>query len=270
VAPAVSFGTVADEVTGHLVGTGSGQRRRLAEQIIAQVRSGGPETASLLHEAGLPPDGRYLVVALGGMTRELAEELLAGYTGPVVAAPSGDQIVGFVLSAPDAVPFVGWLRDAAAAVAAPGVRFTAGVSGPVDGCGALAGALRDATIARRLAALRSPEPVRGTAAPPVAVATSADADPHELLLASVAAPVLRSFRDRLLGPLAAYDEQHHADLVPTLRAFLDCNGSWSACATKLYVHVNTVRYRIGRIEELTGRDLSSLANRVDFFLALRS
>jgi DNA-binding PucR family transcriptional regulator len=35
------------------------------------------------------------------------------------------------------------------------------------------------------------------------------------------------------------------------------------------VHVNTLRYRIGRIEELTGRDLSRLADRVDFYLALR-
>ncbi len=37
----------------------------------------------------------------------------------------------------------------------------------------------------------------------------------------------------------------------------------------VYVHVNTVRYRIRRIEELTGRDLSSLDDQVDFFLALR-
>jgi DNA-binding PucR family transcriptional regulator len=34
-------------------------------------------------------------------------------------------------------------------------------------------------------------------------------------------------------------------------------------------HVNTVRYRIRRIEDLTGRDLSSLDDQVDFFLALR-
>jgi hypothetical protein len=246
------------------------QRRRLAEQIIAQVRSGGTDTASLLREADLPPDGHYLAVAFGGISRDLAEQLLAGYSSEMVVAPSGDQIFGFVLSPPDAVPLTGWLRDAATAVAVPGIRFTAGVSDPVDGCGSFPAALRDAAIARRLAVLRSPEPARGSPPPPVAVATSADADSHELLLASVAAPVLRSFRDRLLGPVAAYDKRHHAELVPTLRAFLDCNGSWSACAEKLYVHVNTVRYRIGRIEELTGRDLSSLATRVDFFLALRS
>ena len=92
---------------------------------------------------------------------------------------------------------------------------------------------------------------------------------HELLLASVPTPVLRSFRDRLLGPLRDYDDLHNADLVTTLRLFLACDGSWSACASRMYVHVNTVRYRISRVEALTGRDLSALADRVDFFLALR-
>src|SRR6516162_54455 len=90
------------------------------------------------------------------------------------------------------------------------------------------------------------------------------------LLASVPAPVLRSFRERLLGPLAEYDARHHAELLPTLRSFLACDGSWSACASRMYIHVNTVRYRIGRIEALTGRDLSALPDRVDFFLALTS
>jgi DNA-binding PucR family transcriptional regulator len=95
------------------------------------------------------------------------------------------------------------------------------------------------------------------------------ADSHERLLASVPTPVLRSFTERLLGPLADYDARHNAELLPTLRSFLACDGSWSACASRMYVHVNTVRYRIGRIEALTGRDLSALADRVDFFLALR-
>ena len=92
---------------------------------------------------------------------------------------------------------------------------------------------------------------------------------HERLLASVPTPVLRSFRDRLLGPLREYDDRHNAELLATLRSFLACDGSWSACAALMYVHVNTVRYRISRVEALTGRDLSALADRVDFFLALR-
>lgn len=92
---------------------------------------------------------------------------------------------------------------------------------------------------------------------------------HELLLASVPAAVRRSLGERLLGPVREYDTRHNAELLPTLASFLACDGSWSACAARMYVHVNTVRYRIGRIEALTGRDLSALADRVDFFLALR-
>ena len=141
------------------------------------------------------------------------------------------------------------------------VRVTVGVSAPAEGVTALAGALHEASSARRLAALR------GTTA--LSVVTSDEVASHELLLATVPGSVLRSFRDRLLGPLLAYDDRHRAELLPTLREFLACSGSWNACAAKMYVHVNTVRYRIRRIEELTGRDLSRLDDQVDFFLALR-
>src|SRR5581483_3277007 len=103
----------------------------------------------------------------------------------------------------------------------------------------------------------------------VSVVTSDEVASHELLLATVPPSVLRSFRARLLGPLLAYDDRHRAELLPTLREFLACSGSWNVCAAKMYVHVNTVRYRIRRIEELTGRDLSSLNDQVDFYLALQ-
>jgi DNA-binding PucR family transcriptional regulator len=104
---------------------------------------------------------------------------------------------------------------------------------------------------------------------PVPVSPVSEPPLHELLLASVPVPVLRSSRERLLGPVREYDTRHNAELLSTLRSFLACDGSWSACAARMYVHVNTVRYRISRIEALTGRDLSALADRVDFFLALR-
>jgi DNA-binding PucR family transcriptional regulator len=144
------------------------------------------------------------------------------------------------------------------------IRLSVGVSAPAEGVAALAGALHEAQSARRLAVIRA-----GTGPGAVCVVTSDEVASHELLLASVPGSVLRSFRERLLGPLLAYDERHRAELLPTLREFLACSGSWHACAATMYVHVNTVRYRIRRIEELTGRDLSSLDDQVDFFLALR-
>jgi hypothetical protein len=254
-----SFGAVTDEVSRRIGGSAAGLRRRLADEIVTQLSAGG-EVVSLLRTAGLSPDGRFLAVALGGIGREDAEELLGMRA---VVAPSGVEVVAFVPETPDVVGFADWLRGRHRG----GGTLTAGISAVIEGCGGLAGALREASSARRLAVLRASS---GADTGAVVVATSAEADSHELLLASVAGPVLRTFRERLLGPVADYDERHHAELLPTLRTFLDCDGSWNACATKLYVHVNTVRYRISRIEELTGRNLSSLPDRVDFFLALRS
>ena len=170
---------------------------------------------------------------------------------------------------PAAHAFAARLRDAQPVLESDRsrIKLAIGISAPAEGVAALSGALHEAQSARRLATIRAaaaPAPV-----PAVYVVTSDEVASHELLLASVPGSVLRSFRDRLLGPLLAYDERHRAELLPTLREFLACSGSWNACAARMYVHVNTVRYRIRRIEELTGRDLSCLDDQVDFFLALR-
>ena len=276
--------------------------RKLAEAIVTMLASGNgegaapAEIASLMRAAGLPPDGRYLVAAMSAAASamvtgpnadrwrcDLAGELAMPVAEGALVAPLGDEIVLLVPSpatrpacprqprgalAPDDPASAAHLFAAAIRGAQPvlesdrsRIRLTVGVSAPAEGVTALSGAWHEAGSARRLAALRG-----GTA---ISVVTSDEVASHELLLATVPASVLRSFRERLLGPLVAYDDRHRAELLPTLREFLACSGSWNACAAKMYVHVNTVRYRIRRIEELTGRDLSSLNDQVDFFLALR-
>ena len=124
----------------------------------------------------------------------------------------------------------------------------------------LRGALEEARHARRVAAAR---PGRVCAAGHQELAS------HVLLLPFVPDDVRRAFTARLLDPLRDYDQRHRAELIPTLEAFLDCDGSWTRCATRLHLHVNTLRYRVGRIEQLTSRDLSRLEDKLDFFLALR-
>jgi PucR C-terminal helix-turn-helix domain len=153
-------------------------------------------------------------------------------------------------------------RPAERLVLSPAGRSAAGASAAPPRPGAAAPPASDSGGGASTEPGAGPHPLRagpGQPEPPL----------HELLLASVPVPVLRSLGDRLLGPVRDYDVRHKADLLPTLASFLACDGSWSACASRMYVHVNTVRYRIGRIESLTGRDLSALADRVDFFLALR-
>ncbi|MET0136036.1 MAG: helix-turn-helix domain-containing protein, partial [Kibdelosporangium sp.] len=91
---------------------------------------------------------------------------------------------------------------------------------------------------------------------------------HRLLLAAVPNELRMSFRSRVLGPVLAYDTEHRSELAHTLRVFLECSGSWAHASAELHVHVNTLRYRIGRVAELTGRDLTRFADRVDLYLAL--
>jgi Purine catabolism regulatory protein-like family/PucR C-terminal helix-turn-helix domain/GGDEF-like domain len=184
--------------------------------------------------------------------------------------PQNSQDAPRVGADPAAQAFAARLRDAQPVLESDRsrIRLTVGVSAPAEGVAALVGALHEAQSAGRLAAIRAPA-VGPAPSAVVSVVTSDEVASHELLLASVPGSVLRSFRERLLGPLLAYDERHRAELLPTLREFLACSGSWNACAATMYVHVNTVRYRIRRIEELTGRDLSRLDDQVDFFLALR-
>ena len=96
------------------------------------------------------------------------------------------------------------------------------------------------------------------------------AESHALLLALQDEQVLASFCDSLLGPIEQYDAQRSTELTPTLEAFLASGGKWEATAQELHVHVNTLRHRLARCEELTGRDLNSMNDRVDFYIALRA
>ncbi|MGW4910838.1 PucR family transcriptional regulator [Streptomyces sp. NPDC004270] len=57
-------------------------------------------------------------------------------------------------------------------------------------------------------------------------------------------------------------------LLSTLETFLACDGSWARTAEALHLHVNTVHYRMQRVEHFTGRDLSRLSDRLDLWAAL--
>ena len=91
----------------------------------------------------------------------------------------------------------------------------------------------------------------------------------ELLLATAPAEARQAFRASLLSPLLDYDADHGTELVRTLRVFLDCSGSWTRAAGAMFVHVNSLRYRMRRVEELTGLDLGSLADQAALLFALR-
>ena len=168
-----------------------------------------------------------------------------------------------VLPLPAALPVVERLTARLQAIApALGMdRVCVGVSDLVTSATALPAAVREAGYALGFAASRGDR---------LSVSGHSDLTTHQALLAHVPDDLRASYVHRLLGPLRAHDERHHASLEETLDVFLQCSGSWSRCAAQLHIHVNTLRYRITRIAELTGRDPTRLDEQVDLFLALRA
>jgi len=96
-----------------------------------------------------------------------------------------------------------------------------------------------------------------------------DLGTYRLLLSMSEPHALAAFADSLLSSLDAYDRAHGGELVASLQAFLQHNARWETAAAHLYVHRHTLRYRMRKVEELTGRDLSSSFDRMEFWLALR-
>lgn len=280
-------------------------RRRLAQEVLELVQTGAApaEIAARLRVAapvllpglGTAPHWQVVVarvdwgpgsenIKAGPVAQSLLEEILVdpSASGPdsadrIAVAHAGQEAIALVPL--PAVPPAG--DPLTAAATRPGLhaetllntvrkplsaglgddgRLTLGVSAPVSSAEGLRGALEEARHARRVAAAR---PGRVCAAGHHELAS------HVLLLPFVPDDVRRAFTARLLDPLREYDQRHRAELIPTLEAFLESDGSWTRCAARLHLHVNTLRYRVGRIEQLTGRDLARLEDKLDFFLALR-
>jgi PucR family transcriptional regulator, purine catabolism regulatory protein len=101
------------------------------------------------------------------------------------------------------------------------------------------------------------------------VATYRDLGSFQLLLSLQDSDALRLFCESLLGPIENGEGHYGGELMRSLEAFIECNGQWESAARRLYCHRHTLRYRIRKIEELTGRDLSSARDRIEFWLALR-
>jgi purine catabolism regulator len=101
------------------------------------------------------------------------------------------------------------------------------------------------------------------------VASHVDLGAFQLLLSLQDDDALLSYCRGVLGPLEQGEGEYGDELVRSLDAFIEHNGHWEKAAGALYCHRHTLRYRIRRIEELTGRDFSSARDRIEFWLALR-
>ena len=90
----------------------------------------------------------------------------------------------------------------------------------------------------------------------------------ELIVGSSMTEHFRSFANGLLAPLAAQDARSHGRLMETLAAFVAANGNVLHAACELYIHRNTLKYRLRQIEKALGGSLDDPDLRLKLQLAL--
>lgn len=81
---------------------------------------------------------------------------------------------------------------------------------------------------------------------------------------------LERFYAETIQPLVEYDEQYETELVATVEAYLDNDGNVAATAKQLFTHRHTIRYRLERVRELCGHDVSSTEGREKLGLGLKA
>lgn len=78
----------------------------------------------------------------------------------------------------------------------------------------------------------------------------------------------QEFYQHVMGPLISYDEDSDADLVETLKVYFLNDKSVSKAAEALFIHENTLRMRIRRIESLTNRSLKGTMDTIELGIGL--
>jgi sugar diacid utilization regulator len=99
-----------------------------------------------------------------------------------------------------------------------------------------------------------------------------DTGAYRLLLPAISEDPreLERFYEETVAPLSAYDDQYETELVATVEAYLDNDGNVAATAKQLFTHRHTIRYRLERVKELCGHDVSATAGREKLGLGLKA
>ncbi|MEU6467326.1 helix-turn-helix domain-containing protein [Streptomyces sp. NPDC046976] len=247
--------------------------RRAVGELGALLAADGADAVGVegaLRACGLSAGGPYRVLAAAtgargeGLAESALAEVLAGVGAESAAVgrlPDGTAFAVLPEATPGTAATTGlgevWSRVAACERTLP---LHGGTGSPATDLQDLPRALAEARYA--LASARS-------TAPDASLLTDATTlTSLEALLTGVPAQVRAAYTRSVLGPLLDIRSTSATPLLETLTTFLACDGSWARTAEALHLHVNTVHYRIGRIERLTGRDLSRLTDRLDLWAAL--
>jgi DNA-binding PucR family transcriptional regulator len=153
------------------------------------------------------------------------------------------------------------LREMESALA--GYTFALGRSRIAEDPGELPRAAGEALLAANVAEGSSPE---GT------LLAFEQTGAYRLLLSAMSEnpSELQRFYAETVEPLVAYDEQYETELLQTLETFLEADGNVAGTAQRLFTHRHTIYYRLERVRELTGLDVSSSDGREKLSLGLKA
>jgi sugar diacid utilization regulator len=144
-----------------------------------------------------------------------------------------------------------------------GYTFALGRSRIAEDPGELSRAAGEALLAANVAEGSSPEG---------ALLAFEQTGAYRLLLSAMSEnpSELQRFYAETVEPLVAYDEQYETELLQTLATFLEADGNVAGTAQRLFTHRHTVYYRLERVRELTGLDVSSSDGREKLSLGLKA
>ncbi|MEQ4204696.1 PucR family transcriptional regulator ligand-binding domain-containing protein [Actinopolymorpha sp. B17G11] len=248
---------------------------RFAGELIDMILSGGSRAAAVaerLHAFGIDAGGPLAVCALafsgGGAAApptlaETVGEFFVGEGVPAVVITGSDDVIAVLSWRGPGRELPAFAHTLVAAVEDrhAQLRPVIGIGDVVPDASGLRRPLVESRDACRLLRQRSGGPQVGSLS---------ELGTHRILLGLQDPEVVRRFAEGVLGPLRTYDDRRGAGLEATLRSFLAHDCQWAATAAALFIHVNTLRNRLTKITELTGKDVNHTADRVDLFLALES
>lgn len=245
--------------------------RRLAGDLLADALGGRLDAEELLGRLrpfGIGSQAAMVVFELDDPSgaEQALEEALAEAGVPALVATTGNAarrpLLCAVVDAGAADPLAAARRARDSLAGGPGRNGVRAAASRPAAVGALRRAFHEARCALEATS------IAGGEAPPVA--SYRDLGAFTLLLALSDDEALRVYSDGLLDPIERTEGEYGGELLRSLEAFIESNGSWERAARSLYCHRHTLRYRIRKIEELTGRDLARATDRIELWLALRA
>lgn len=250
--------------------------KRVRGNFVDAVLGGGLSPLEMEHWAKrnrYAPDGRHAALVVEWSKKEhpsyrrletLVHGIAGHFRGEMLIQARENEIVIFARLAPK--PDIEVARHIAASIRRqaanefPNDPLAIGIGRSVDALSGLRDSYREArqalSMARRLA---EPNPLY-----------FGELNVYRLLFQLEHTPELESFCREMIGTLIEYDRAQGTDLVETLSAYFTHKGNLSQTAEALFVHRNTLLYRMERIREISGLDLDNPETRLSIQLALRA